>query len=322
MSSAEVGVFGGSGFYAFLDDPEEVAIETPYGAPSAPITIGTIGERRVAFLPRHGKDHEFPPHLVPYRANVWAMKELGVTRLFGPSAAGSLRRDIAPKTFVVSDQAIDFTKSRAYTFFDGPVTTHVSFADPYCPELRASLVASAGDLGIEHRDGGTMVVIEGPRFSTRAESRMFSQLGGDVIGMTQFPEVTLAREAELCFANVALVTDYDVGVDGIAPVSHHEVLKVFGENIEALRDLLFAAIRVCRWNAAARAGTPSRGAADGPAARARRAGVRDRRGSRAARRSRARGRRVDRGTQGARGVPPQDDAAGQAEGSSATRRLM
>ena len=242
MSSAEIGVFGGSGFYAFLDDPEEVAIETPYGAPSAPITIGTIGERRVAFLPRHGKDHEFPPHLVPYRANVWAMKELGVTRLFGPSAAGSLRRDIAPKTFVVSDQAIDFTKSRAYTFFDGPVTTHVSFADPYCPELRASLVASAGDLGIEHRDGGTMVVIEGPRFSTRAESKMFSQLGGDVIGMTQFPEVTLAREAELCFANVALVTDYDVGVDGIAPVSHHEVLKVFGENIEALRDLLFAAI--------------------------------------------------------------------------------
>jgi 5'-methylthioadenosine phosphorylase len=179
---------------------------------------------------------------VPYRANVWAMKELGVTRLFGPSAAGSLRRDIPPKTFVVSDQAIDFTKTRQYTFFDGPVTTHVSFADPYCPELRDALVSCAAELGIAHRDGGTMVVIEGPRFSTRAESKMFAQVGGDVIGMTQFPELTLAREAELCFANVALVTDYDVGVDDIAPVSHHEVLKVFGENIETLRNLLFSAI--------------------------------------------------------------------------------
>jgi 5'-methylthioadenosine phosphorylase len=217
-------------------------VETPYGAPSAPVTIGTVGGRRVAFIPRHGKDHEFPPHQVPYRANVWAMKELGVTRLLGPSAAGSLRREIPPKTFVVSDQAIDFTKSRSYSFFDGPVTTHVSFADPYCPEMRAALVSQAATLGIEHRDGGTMVVIEGPRFSTRAESKMFTQIGGDVIGMTQFPEVTLAREAELCFANVALVTDYDVGVDDIAPVSHHEVMKVFGENIEALRNLLFAAI--------------------------------------------------------------------------------
>lgn len=242
MSSAEIGVFGGSGFYDFLKDPEEVTLETPYGAPSAPFTIGTIGERRVAFLPRHGRDHEFPPHLVPYRANVWAMKELGVTRLFGPSAAGSLRREIPPKTFVVSDQAIDLTKSRPTTFYDGPTTTHVSFADPYCPAMRTALVDSAASLGIAHRDGGTMVVIEGPRFSTRAESRMFTQAGGDVIGMTQFPELTLARELELCFANVALVTDYDVGVDDIAPVSHHEVLKVFGENIAALRDLLFAAI--------------------------------------------------------------------------------
>lgn len=242
MSTAEIGVFGGSGFYAFLDDPEEVTLATPYGAPSAPYTIGTAGGRRVAFLPRHGRDHEFPPHLVPYRANVWGMKELGVTRLLGPSAAGSLRRDIPPKTFVVSDQAIDMTKSRTNTFYDGPETVHVSFADPYCPVLRRSLVDAAAGLGIEHRDGGTMVVIEGPRFSTRAESKMFAQAGGDVIGMTQFPELTLARELEMCFANVALVTDYDVGVDDIAPVSHAEVLKVFGENIEALRDLMFAAI--------------------------------------------------------------------------------
>ena len=241
MTTAEIGVFGGSGFYSFLEDPEELSVDTPYGSPSGSITVGTIGGRRVAFLPRHGKDHEFPPHLIPYRANVWAMKELGVTRLFGPSAAGSLRRE-TPRTFVVSDQAIDFTKGRTNTFYDGPTTVHVSFADPYCPVLRDVLVTAAVDLGIEHRAGGTMLVIEGPRFSTRAESKMFAQVGGDVIGMTQFPEVTLAREVELCFANVALVTDYDVGVDGIPPVSHAEVLKVFGENIDALRDLLFASI--------------------------------------------------------------------------------
>lgn len=241
---AEIGVFGGSGFYAFLDQPEEIEVDTPFGKPAAAVTVGTVGDRRVAFLPRHGRDHQFPPHKVPYRANVWAMKELGVTRLFGPSAAGSLRRDIPPRTFVVSDQAIDLTRGRDLTFYDGPVTTHVSFADPYCPAMRAVLVSKAKELGIEHRAGGTMVVIEGPRFSTRAESKMFAQVGGDVIGMTQFPEVSLARELEICFANVALVTDYDVGVDDIAPVSHAEVLKVFGENIEALRDLLFAAIPV------------------------------------------------------------------------------
>lgn len=242
MTTAEIGVFGGSGFYAFLEDPEEIQVDTPYGEPAAPVMVGTIGGRRVAFIPRHGRDHQFPPHKVPYRANVWAMKELGVTRLFGPSAAGSLRRDIPPRTFVISDQAIDFTKGREYTFYDGPVTTHLSFADPYCPTMREALLQQAKGLGIQHRGGGTMAVIEGPRFSTRAESKMFAQAGGDVIGMTQFPEVALARELELCFANVALVTDYDVGVDDIAPVSHAEVLKVFGENIEALRDLLFAAI--------------------------------------------------------------------------------
>jgi 5'-methylthioadenosine phosphorylase len=242
VTSAEIGVFGGSGFYAFLDDSEEVEVDTPHGRPAAAATVGTIGGRKVAFIPRHGRDHEFPPHRVPYRANVWAMKELGVTRLFGPSAAGSLRRDIEPRTFVVCDQAIDFTKGRAGTFYDGPATTHVSFADPYCPTMRTSLIDAARARGIAHRDSGTMAVIEGPRFSTRAESKMFAQLGCDVIGMTQFPEAALARELELCYANIALVTDYDVGVDDIPPVSHAEVLKVFGENIDALRSLLSAAI--------------------------------------------------------------------------------
>jgi 5'-methylthioadenosine phosphorylase len=240
--SAEIGIIGGTGFYRFLEDAEQVEVDTPFGEPSAPVSVGTIGGRRVAFLPRHGTDHRFPPHRVPYRANLWALKELGVTRVFGPCAAGSLRRDVEPRTLVICDQAIDFTKGRPTTFYDGPQTTHVSFADPYCPTLREVLVESASGGGIPHRDGGTMVVIEGPRFSTKAESRMFSQLGAEVIGMTQFPEVTLARELELCYATVALVTDYDVGVDDIQPVTHEEVLKVFGENIDRVRDLLAAAI--------------------------------------------------------------------------------
>jgi len=239
---AEIGVIGGSGFYAFLEDTETLELETPFGAPSGPFTIGTVGDRTVAFLPRHGTDHRFPPHKVPYRANLWAMKDLGVTRVFGPCAVGSLRREIPPRTFVVCDQAIDFTRSRENTFYDGPATTHVSFADPYCPTLRETLTKAAASQGIEHRDAGTMVVIEGPRFATRAESKMYGQLGADVIGMTQFPEMILARELELCYGTVALVTDYDVGVDDISPVTHEEVLKVFGENIDALRDLLFAAI--------------------------------------------------------------------------------
>jgi 5'-methylthioadenosine phosphorylase len=239
---AEIGIIGGTGFYRFLEDAEEVEVDTPFGEPSAPVSIGAVGGRRVAFLPRHGTDHRFPPHRVPYRANLLALKEVGVTRVFGPCAAGSLRREVEPRTLVVCDQAIDFTRGRPTTFYDGPRTTHVSFADPYCPTLREVLVKSAADGGIQHRDGGTMVVIEGPRFSTKAESRMFSQMGADVIGMTQFPEVTLARELELCYATVALVTDYDVGVDDIQPVTHEEVLKVFGENIDTLRDLLAAAI--------------------------------------------------------------------------------
>ena len=239
---AEIGVIGGSGFYEFLEDTESVEVETPFGAPSAPITIGAVGGRTVAFLPRHGVDHQFPPHKVPYRANLWAMKELGVTRVFGPCASGSLRREIPPRTLLICDQAIDFTKSRDNTFYDGPETIHVSFADPYCPTLRETLVKASASQEIEYRDGGTMVVIEGPRFATRAESKMYGQLGADVIGMTQFPETILARELELCYGTVALVTDYDVGVDDIPQVTHAEVLKVFGENLGKLRELLFAAI--------------------------------------------------------------------------------
>ncbi len=242
MPEAEIGVFGGSGFYSFLDDVEEVEVETPYGKPSAPIVIGEIGGKRVAFLPRHGRRHELPPHAIPYRANVWAMKELGVRRIIGPNASGALKADLELGEFVVCDQFVDRTSGRADTFYEGPETTHVSAADPYCPDLRALLVETARELGIPVRDGGTVVVVPGPRFSTRAESRWFQQAGWDVINMTAYPEGYLARELELCYANVSMVTDHDVGVEGGPPVSHETVVKVFDESNEKLRRLLFAVI--------------------------------------------------------------------------------
>jgi 5'-methylthioadenosine phosphorylase len=245
MSDAEIGVFGGSGFYSFLDDAEEVAVDTPYGPTSDRFVIGTVGERRVAFLPRHGRPHQLPPHRIPYRANLWAMRELGVRRIIGPCASGSLSADLPPGAFVVCDQFVDRTRGRADTFYDGPVTTHVSAADPYCPDLRRVLLETGREQGLDIRDGGTVVVIAGPRFSTRAESRWFSSMGWGVINMTAYPEGWLARELELCYANVSLITDYDVGLEGqpgIEPVSHEAVVRVFTENNERLRALLFAAI--------------------------------------------------------------------------------
>jgi 5'-methylthioadenosine phosphorylase len=242
VAKAEVGVFGGSGFYSFLEDVEEIEVETPYGKPSAPLTVGEVGGKRVAFLPRHGRDHELPPHEIPYRANVWAMKELGVRRVIGPNASGALKADLELGEFVVCDQFVDRTSGRVDTFYDGPETTHVSAADPYCPELRRLLVDTAGELGIKARDGGTVVVIQGPRFSTRAESKWFQAMGWDAINMTAYPEGYLARELELCYANISMVTDHDVGVEGSPPVSHEQVVSIFNENNEKLRELLFAVI--------------------------------------------------------------------------------
>jgi 5'-methylthioadenosine phosphorylase len=241
---ADVGVFGGSGFYSFLPDVEEVAVDTPYGPTSDRFLISEVDGVRVAFLPRHGRNHHLPPHAIPYRANLWAMRELGVRRIVGPCAAGSLAREVPPGSFVVCDQFVDRTSGRADTFYDGPVTTHVSAADPYCPSLRRTLLAEGRAQGIDVRDGGTMVVIQGPRFSTRAESAWFAQMGWQVINMTGYPEAWLARELGLCYANVSLITDYDVGVDGDGggPVSHGAVMEVFASNIARLRDLLFAAI--------------------------------------------------------------------------------
>src|SRR6478735_10914159 len=177
MSSAEIGVFGGSGFYSFLDDAEDVVVDTPYGPTSDRFVIGDVGGKRVAFMPRHGRHHNLPPHAIPYRANLWAMKELGVRRVIGPCASGSLAKDLPPGTFVVCDQFVDRTSGRADTFYDGPVTTHVSSADPYCPDLRSVLLETGREQGLDIRDGGTVVVIQGPRFSTRAESKWFSAMG-------------------------------------------------------------------------------------------------------------------------------------------------
>jgi 5'-methylthioadenosine phosphorylase len=239
-----IGVFGGSGFYEFLDEVEELHLDTPYGKPSAAIRVGEIEGRRVAFMPRHGDRHQYPPHRVNFRANVWAMREAGVRRIIGPCACGSLQPDLHPGTFVVADQFIDRTRGRADTFYDDR-TVHVSAADPYCPELRRILADEAEALGIEVRRAGTLVVIQGPRFSTRAESRWFSSMGWTVVNMTQYPEARLARELELCYATVALVTDYDVGLEGmphIEPVSAEAAFRVFAENLSRLRDLLFRAI--------------------------------------------------------------------------------
>jgi 5'-methylthioadenosine phosphorylase len=242
VSRAEIGVFGGSGFYSFLESTETVHVDTPHGSPSAPPVVGTVGERRVAFIPRHGLEHEFPPHAINYRANVWAMKELGVERIVGPCAAGSLQTEVGLGEFVVCDQIVDRTRTRPHTFYDGPLTTHITFADPYCPTMRGVLVDEGRGLGVGIHDGGTMVVIEGPRFSTRAESGWFNREGWHTINMTGYPECVLARELEICYANVSMITDYDVGVPGVPPVSNEEVVRVFNENNARLRELLFAAI--------------------------------------------------------------------------------
>lgn len=242
---ADIGVFGGSGFYSFLDDITEVPVHTPYGAPSAPLAVGRVGEQSVAFLPRHGIHHEHPPHRVNYRANLWAMRELGVQRIIGPCAAGSLQPHVKPGDLIVLDQLVDRTHGRPDTFFDGGIVGHVSFADPYCDELRGVLGQQAAALGQTAHDGGTVVVIQGPRFSTRAESRWYRSAGWEAINMTQHPEAYLARELGICYAGLALITDYDTGVEGeggIAPVTMEEVFAVLRANVTRTRELLHATI--------------------------------------------------------------------------------
>jgi 5'-methylthioadenosine phosphorylase len=240
-----IGVFGGSGFYSLFERAEQLTVNTPYDAPSDVVTIGEIAGKSVAFLPRHGSAHSIPPHAINYRANLWAMKELGVRQIIGPCAAGSLSPDTKVGDFVICDQLVDRTSGRRATFYDGPIVTHVSFADPYCPRLRKLAIDACRETGVAHHESGTIVVIEGPRFSTRAESRWFTAMGWQVINMTQYPEAFLARELGLCYVNISIITDYDAGLKGhpdITPVTHGQVVKVFNENIGKLRAVIKAIV--------------------------------------------------------------------------------
>ncbi|ARQ70193.1 S-methyl-5'-thioadenosine phosphorylase [Streptomyces marincola] len=244
---ADIGVIGGSGFYSFLDRVTEITVDTPYGQPSDSVLLGEIAGRRVAFVPRHGRGHHLPPHRINYRANLWALRSLGVRQVVGPCAVGGLRPEYGPGTLLVPDQLVDRTKGRPQSFFDGarradgqqPNVVHVSFADPYCPTGRATALAAARAHDWQAVDGGTMCVVEGPRFSTRAESRWHAAQGWSVVGMTGHPEAVLARELELCYTSLALVTDLDAGAEAGEGVSHAEVLDVFAANIDRLREVLF-----------------------------------------------------------------------------------
>lgn len=242
---AEIGVFGGSGFYEFLADVEEVLVDTPYGAPSDRVALATVNGRRVAFLPRHGRGHTHPAHAVNYRANVWAMHHLGVRQIIAPCACGSLQKDIHPGDFVLLDQFVDRTRGRKDTFFDGPLTHHIAAAEPYCPRLRTAALSAAQEQGIPMCESGTMVVIQGPRFSTKAESAWFTREGWHVVGMTQYPEAILAKELGICYTGIALVTDYDAGLVAEAgeAVTVETVLKTMADNNARARDLILALIR-------------------------------------------------------------------------------
>jgi 5'-methylthioadenosine phosphorylase len=250
QARAEIGVIGGSGFYSFLDDVTEVTVDTPYGPASDSLFVGAVAGRRVAFLPRHGRDHRLPPHKINYRANLWALRSVGVRQVLGPCAVGGLRAQYGPGTLLVPDQLVDRTKSRAQSYFDGaartdgqvPNVVHVTFADPYCPVGRKVAVGTARSSGWEAVDGGTLVVVEGPRFSTRAESLWHAAQGWSVVGMTGHPEAVLARELGLCYTSLALVTDVDAGADTGEGVAHEEVLEVFAANIGRMRDVLFEVI--------------------------------------------------------------------------------
>jgi len=241
--SVEIAVIGGSGFYRFLTGARDVSVDTPFGEPSDPVTVGEVGGRRVAFLARHGRDHRHPPHRVNYRANLWALRSLGVRQVLAPCAVGSLRPELGPGSVVVPDQVVDRTWGRAHTVYDdtGPVV-HVSLADPYCARGRAAVLGAAavGDRPVT--DGGTLVVIHGPRFSTRAESRWHAAAGWSLVGMTGMPEAAIARELAMCYTAIALVTDLDAGVDAAGAVHQGAVFATFAQHIDRMKQVLSAVI--------------------------------------------------------------------------------
>jgi 5'-methylthioadenosine phosphorylase len=237
VSAAEVAVIGGTGFYTFLEDPTDHVVETPYGAPSAPVSVGTVAGRRVAFLPRHGRHHELPPHAINYRANLWALRSLGVRQVLAPCAVGGLSAQVAPGDVVVPDQLVDRTHRRVGSFVETGAV-HLPFADPYCPGVSAAVAGADPRIAI----GGTMVVVEGPRFSTRAESQHYAAQGWSLINMTGSPEAALAREMRQCYAAIALVTDMDAGAEHEAGVDQREIFALFQANLDRLTGLLSAAI--------------------------------------------------------------------------------
>ncbi|MGB0855694.1 MAG: S-methyl-5'-thioadenosine phosphorylase [Nitrosopumilus sp.] len=234
----EIGIFGGTGIYdsGLLESTQEIQIETPYGKPSDTITVGVFRGRKIAFLPRHGKKHTIPPHMINFKANIWAFKELGVKRIIAPSAVGSLKENLKPTHFVLPTQFLDFTKSRQNSFSEEGRVIHISVAEPFCPELQSSIlkVTQSQDLKI-HQDC-TYVCIEGPRFSTKAESKFYRSTGADIIGMTLVPECQLAREAQMCYASISTVTDYDVWAE--KPVTAKEVLNTLSKNVEKTKKIL------------------------------------------------------------------------------------
>ncbi|GIH05226.1 S-methyl-5'-thioadenosine phosphorylase [Rhizocola hellebori] len=238
----ETAVIGGSGLYELFDEVHgEFKPDTPYGEPSAPVTVARVGGKEVAFLPRHGAGHRYPAHRIPYRANMWALRSLGCRQILAPCAVGGLQPRLQAGTFVLPDQLIDHTSGREHTFYDTGAV-HINFADPYCPRLRKSILETANVAGQSLTDGGAMVVINGPRFSTRAESRGYAVQGSTVINMTGAPEAVLAREMAMCYAAIALVTDLDAGVQGDRGVTQDEVFRVFASNTERMRQLLMAAV--------------------------------------------------------------------------------
>jgi len=236
---AEIGVFGGSGFYSLLDDVREIKVDTPYGPPSDSFFLATVAKRNIAFLPRHGRRHTIPPHKINYRANVWAMRSLGVKAVISPCAAGSLQIGVKPGDFVVCDQLVDRTRGRIDTFYDGPVVTHLSSAEMYDPVLRKLAIETIRDHDIPVHERGTIVIIQGPRFSTKAESKWFSDAGWEVISMTQYPEAWLCRELGMAVVNIALITDYDAGIhEGTEAVDAQSVTEVFAQNAERIREVV------------------------------------------------------------------------------------
>ncbi len=248
MSSEKIpiGVFGGSGFYSLLDNVREQQIDTPYGAPSDSVFIAELEGKPVAFIPRHGRHHTVPPHKINYRANIWALKSLGVRYLISPCAAGSLQPHVKPEHFVVCDQYVDRTNGRADTFYEGPDVYHVSTADPYCPHLRRLAIEVIREHGITVHETGTVVVIQGPRFSTKSESKWFSSQGWEVINMTQYPEAYLALEQAIAVVNISLITDYDAGLfaEGVVePVTAGEVYAVFRKNAQRIKSVVLDLIR-------------------------------------------------------------------------------